>query len=444
MANLLQSSQTQATTAPGFYIDYLSNLSKQGQEAAQQAQYVGAQPLQQQAFQNVAQQAGAFQPAVTQGQQYAQQAAGTNIQGALNPYATAAMQTTGVQQAQPYMQAGATLGGLSAASPYLQQAAQGPGALTQQLMNPFISNAVQSMSDIAQRNIQQNLAPQATAAMVGSGQYGSQRGAQVLGQVQRQAEQDLNNQIAQMLTSGYGQALQAAGQQSALLGTLGGTAGQLTNQQAQNILAAGQNLGNLQQAQNQVAAGLGSTATTGAASQAAALNQAAQQMGALGQMGQNMSLADINALATLGGQQQTIEQNRQLFPLTNLSTLSAMLRGYNIPTTTTTQAQASPLSLMASGTAGLAGMYQPMYDASGKPIVDASGNPMTAIGQFKAALSNAGKDFSNIFSTVPLPVGETNIDAGSIVPQVPGLVANGDGTFMNQNGDTTDADGNLI
>jgi hypothetical protein len=396
MANLLQSSQTQATTAPNFYTDYLSNLATQGQQAAQQAQYVGAQPLQEQAFQMASQNAGVFQPAITQGQQYAGQAARTNILGAMDPYAAAALSTSGVQLAQPYLQTGATMGGLSAANPYLQQATQSPAGLAQQYMNPFINTAVQSMSDIAQRNLQQNLAPQATAAMVGSGQYGSQRGAQVLGQVQRQAEQDLNNQIAQMLTSGYGQALTAAGQQNALLGQMGGTAGTLTNQQAQNIINAGQQLGNLQQAQNQIASGLGATATTGAANQATALNQAAQQMGTLGQTGQNISLADINALATLGGQQQTIAQNRQLFPLTNLSTLSAMLRGYTVPTTTKTMAEQSPLSVLAGTTTGLAGLYQPIYDASGRVVTDpTTGKPVTAATNIGTGLKNLWSEITN-------------------------------------------------
>ena len=415
MANLLQSSQTQATTAPSYYTDYLSNLASQGQQATQQAQYIGAQPLQEQAFQTAAQKAGTFQPGVATGQQFATQAAGTNIAGAMDPYATAALGTSGTQvaqpyvsagvgtsglsaaqpyltgasqsgglqaalpyissgtsmstlgEAQPYLQAAAMSGGLNAATPYLQQATQSPANLAAQYMNPFISSTVQNLSDIAQRNIRENLAPQATAATVGSGQFGSQRGAQVLGQINRQAQQDLNSQISQLLASGYGQALTAAGQQNALLGTLGqtagtlgqqqanllgtlgstagsltgqqmqnlltagatagtlgqqqanllgtlgSTAGTLTNQQAQNLINAGQQLGTMQQSQNQIAANLGSTATQAAANQASALNQAAQQMGSLSQVGQNMSLADINALATLGGQQQTIAQNQQLF-----------------------------------------------------------------------------------------------------------------------------------
>jgi hypothetical protein len=37
MANLLESSQTAATTAPGYYNDYLSNLASAGKAAATNA-----------------------------------------------------------------------------------------------------------------------------------------------------------------------------------------------------------------------------------------------------------------------------------------------------------------------------------------------------------------------------------------------------------------------
>jgi len=90
--------------------------------------------------------------------------------------------------------------------------------------------------------------------------------------------------------------------------------------------------------------------------------------------GQNqaLGLADINALSTLGGQQQTIAQNQQLFPLTNLSTASGLLRGFSVPTTTKTTAEMSPLSAAATIGAGAAGLVQPKYDSSGSLIKGSS------------------------------------------------------------------------
>ena len=574
MANMLQSSQTQATQAPGFYTDYLSNLATRGQQAAGQAQYVGAQPLQTQAFCAVATNFGAAQPAFQTGQGYVGQAAGQNVTGAaapylqagtsvsplsaMTPYAQNAMCTTAYEAgmplvaqgsglsgltaaspflgrasgicgacvsgqyvnqatqldmtgaAQPYLQQAATSGGLNAANPYLQQAVgTSPAELAAQYMNPYLNTAVQSMSDIAQRNIRNNLLPSATAAAVGSGQFGSQRGAQVLGQIQAQAQQDLNNQIAQMMSQGYGQALCAASRQNALaaqagstagtlaqqqasllgqlgqtsgqltgqqmqnlinagnvqgtltqqqanlLGQLGSTAGSLTNQTAQNLINAGSNLGNLQQNANQIAANLGSTAANAqaqqnqanltaaqTASQAAAnqgqlLNAAGLNMGTLGTGAANTNLACINALATLGGQQQTIGQNAQNFPLTNLASLSNLLQGYSIPTSTQTTLCMSPFSAAAAlGSGGLGLIQAQKFDSAGNPI---SGSSIwnQVLNQFRG----------NPATTTTANSGPSNVDSGSGSNEISyaGTDSNGNGLYWNPStGGYQDVSGNSV
>lgn len=325
MANLLQSSQTKATEAPSFYTDYLTNLATQGKAATCQAQYVGAQPLQTQAFQKVCQNFGGAQPAFQTGQQYVGQAAGQNITGA----------------AAPYLQAGTSASPLCAARPMICQAANlNLACLASGYMSPYIKSAVQSMSDIAQRNIRQNLSPMATSAAVGSGQFGSQRGAQVLGQIQEQAQQDLNAQIADMLNKGYGQALSAAQTKQQTLGTL-----------SQQIAEA-------QRAQNQAQLTAAQTAGCAAAREAAARTQAGQAMGTLGQQAAAANLACINALATLGGQQQTIAQNAQNYPLTKLQTLSSLLQGYQVPTSVRTTLCMSPFSALSAVGTGVMGAAQ--------------------------------------------------------------------------------------
>ena len=325
MANMLQSSQTQATQAPGFYTDYLSNLATKGQQAAGQAQFAGEQPLQTQAFCKVATNFGAQQPAFQTGQGFVGQAAGQDVTGA----------------ALPYLQAGTSASPLCAAKPLICRGANlDLAGLASQYMSPYIQSAVQNMSDIAQRNIRQNLSPAATAAAVGSGQYGSRRGAQVLGQIQEQAQQDLNAQIANMLNQGYTTALCAAKSKQGALG-----------QAAQTTATA-------QQAQNQAQLQAAQAAAQAAASEGQLLNTAGQTMGALGTQAGTQNLACINALATLGGQQQTIEQNRQNFPLTNLANLSTLLQGYSIPTATKTTLCMSPLSGVAAVGTGLGALLQ--------------------------------------------------------------------------------------
>ena len=293
MANLLQSSQTQATTAPDYYTNYLSGIASSGAQQAGinpqtgtydptlGAQFVGPTDLQNAAFNNVAGAASAYQPTLQQ--------AGNTLSSV-----------------------GTSASPLASANPYLTAAGANPAMQASQYMDPFTNSVANQLSNIGQRNIQQNLSPNATASAVGSGQYGSQRGAQVLGQTTANAENDLNAQIGQLLNSGYNTALTTAEQQNQLQGQLGSTAANASSQGQQNLT----NLG--------------------------------AQQSALSAQNQALGLADINALSTLGGQQQTIAQNQQNFPLTNLSTLSGLLRGYTMPTTTTTTAQGSPLSALAT------------------------------------------------------------------------------------------------
>jgi hypothetical protein len=199
------STQQQVTAAPSFYTDYLNQLASQGQQAASGSQYIEAQPLQQQAFNQVAQNVGNYQP---------------TLQSAIN--------------------------------------------LAGSVGN---TNLAQAIGDVGQANIANYLAPQATAGLVGSGQFGSSRGARALGDTIANAE-------------------------------LGITAEQAKAMQQDNA--------------NKLAA--------------------ASQLGSLAGQTQTLGLGDVNALSTLGGQQQTIAQNEQLFPMQQLTNMSQLLRGYTIPT----------------------------------------------------------------------------------------------------------------
>jgi hypothetical protein len=229
----VKTTQASTTTTPGWYNDYLSSLAQTGQSAAAGAQFIGPTALQQQAYNTVGAAGSAYQPTLQAATNLAQTAGNTNL-----------------------------------------------ADLTQQMMTPYASNVVNTLGDLNQQNIARNFSPQATAGIVGSGQFGSSRGAGALGQVINNANLATQAQQQQAMQTGYTQALQAAQNQVA------------------NQLAAGQQLGNL-----------------------ATSNQA-------------LGLGNINALATLGGQQQQIAQQQQLFPLQTATAASGLLRGYNIPTAT--------------------------------------------------------------------------------------------------------------
>ena len=308
MANLLESSQTQATTAPDYYNTHLQNLATQGAQAVQGAKFVGAQPLQEQAYGKVAEAGGSYVPQLTE-----------------------ATQTVGkaVEATSP----------LAAGAQYLSRAANyNPAEMAGSYMSPFARTAAGSLSDIAQRNIQQNVSPNAVAAAVGAGQFGSQRGAQVLGQLQANERQNLNNQIAQMMNTGYGQALNAATAQGNLIGQVGSTAGTQASETQKNLGALGTTQGNLAEAT------------------------------------QKLGLGDVNALSTMGEQQRLLKQKEQDYPLAKLQELSGIMQGYQIPTSTTTKLDMSPLSALGSiGSLGAQVMQNRGIDPkTGLPIAGSS------------------------------------------------------------------------
>jgi hypothetical protein len=301
MANLLQSSQTAATLAPSYYTDYLSNLATQGANVAgvgptaaalTPAKYIDKNELQK----------GAFEDVATAGSGYTDtlESAGTTLGSAVS--------------------AGSPL---ASAQTYLTAASKDPSSQIANYINPYTTGVLNQIGNLGQRNIMQNLAPQATSGAVGAGQFGSKRGAEVLGQTIQNANRDILGQQTASAEKAYQSAIDAAIKQNQIQSQLATTASNAASQGQQN------------------------------------LTQAGQAQGQLASTDQALALADINARATLGEQERTIAQNKELFPLSNLSTLSTILRGYNVPTSTKTTAEMSPLSALAGITTGAAGMFTP-------------------------------------------------------------------------------------
>jgi hypothetical protein len=310
MANLLESSQNKETIAPDYYKSALSTIANCGKAAMQAGKFIGAVPLQQQAFGNASANAGAAKPTLAQSGNVTGQAANVNVAGAANPYLSQAF-------------------------------SDDPSQLAASYMSPYIQNAVQGMSNVGMQNIQNNLSPQATAAAVGSGQFGSQRGAQVLGQVQANAMNDLNSQIANMQNSGYGNALQAATARQSLLNQLGSTAAGAASQCASAKNVAGANLANL------------------------------------GRTISDTNIACAELLSKLGAECQTIKQNEQCYALSKMCKYATMLGKNQVPTTVKTTMCMSPLSTAAAVGSGIMGAVQ---KAPG--IIDSLCKGYTAIQNF--------------------------------------------------------------
>jgi hypothetical protein len=288
----ITTTQNQVTSAPSWYTDYLSDLAKNTTANVAGASYANAQPLQTAAFEKAATTTNTYPGYFNQAMQ-----ATSNI-GQTDITAKPVDPKTGLP------------------------IADGQSRI-EQFMNPYTTQVVDALGSLGQRNIQQFLAPQATASAVGTGQFGSKRGAEVLGQAINTGLQNTQAAQSQALQSGYTEALRAA-----------------------------------------------------QADQTQKLN-AAQQYGSLATAGQAANLADINALATLGGQQQTINQNEQLFPLTAANLGAQALRGYNVPTTVAnTYTGPIPGAYSASPLQQIAGLSSIIGGVSQTPFGSAIGNTL--------------------------------------------------------------------
>lgn len=291
----ITTTQNQVTSAPSWYTDYLSDLAKGVTAGVSGASYANAQPLQ----------TAAFEKAATTTNTYP-------------GYFNTAMQATD--------KIGQTDITAKPVDPKTGLPIADGQSRVEQFMNPYTTQVVDALGALGQRNIQQFLAPQATASAVGTGQFGSKRGAEVLGQAINTGLQNTQAAQSQALQSGYTEALRAA-----------------QADQAQKLGAAA-------------------------------------QYGSLATAGQAANLADINALATLGAQQQTINQNAELFPLTAANLGAQALRGYNVPTSVSnTYTGPIPGAYAASPLQQIAGLGSIIGGVSTTPFGKSIGSGLTSM-----------------------------------------------------------------
>lgn len=336
MADLFQGSpypdvsttQQTTSTAPEWYNQFLSGLATQGQQAVQQGGVAGPSALQQQAYAAAPAAIQVGQPALSTAQNIATGVGTTNVPSMVSQY-----------------------------------------------MNPYTESVVNEINRLGQRQFRETLAPAATAGAVGSGQFGSQRGMQVYGNVARDVTADILGKQSEALQSGYLNALKAAG-----------------DEEARNI-------------------------------------QAAQTLGQIGQQQYAQGTGGLDVLSQLGAQQQALEQARLNYPMTAAQNQANILRGFQVPTSTTQTFkgpipgayQTAPLQQILQYLTGFGGLMTPRYTSTGTEI------PGTSIG------SILGKSITDLFKP----------SASS--PQFAGYNAEGVGVYFNpQTGGYTDSAGNVV
>ena len=383
--------------APDWYTNYLQSSANALSSAA--PSFVGAQGNQQQAFNLASSAAGNWNPdlqaatnlvgrstgmsaagaaspflnkasglsATSALAPYAQTSAGMSSVAAFDPLVNAAMNISGAGAFAPYAQKAGALSAAGAAAPGLTQAGGNVYDIVGNYMNPYTEEVVNEIGRLGQENITRNLAPAAVSGAAGTGQFGSRRGAQVLGNVIQDALSDVSGKQSQALFAGYDQATKAAQTDMARQLQAAVAAGQLTDADAARILQAGTTAGQLATTDAskilQAAISRGQLTSTDAArmldigksmgqmtdadigrilqsgelaGKFTGLDMANLMTGAdlsrnLGIARGALSTQDISNLMKTGEAQRAIEMERQMFPLMVEQQKLNALRGMQIP-----------------------------------------------------------------------------------------------------------------
>ncbi len=276
---------------PDWYAEYLRGIAGKGTEIAgqdnpiPQISVAGFTPDEQAAQDMIRKNAGSWQPGMT-----------------------GALQT-----------AGSALPGVNAAVGNANAAVAGPTrdftSSYKEYMSPYTQQVVDNIGRLGERNFNERIMPGINGSMIGAGQFGSTRNADVLARAGRDAAADITGQQGAALDAGY--------------------------RSAADIFATDQARA---QQQAQMQAG---TALTGASTLDTATRGAAGQMGALSQAGAAMGLGDAQALDASGRNQRGVtqagydaaflnQQTKNNAGWDDLGRLNSIVRGMPLPTTPTT------------------------------------------------------------------------------------------------------------
>lgn len=371
------STTTQVQDIPAWEQGYVTDLlgraqtlSNQPYQQFQGPQVAGFTPDQLTAFSNIENISGQTDPTTQAGLDSANAGAATanNIYGAGAGNINASTSYNPLAAISPYLGSAAGYNSAAAAQPWLNQAAGYQGAAAnaatpqgiQNYMSPYMNDVVGGIQNEANLNWNQNIMPGVNDKFVGSGQYGSGRNAQVLGQAAGNFQTGLSSNISNALQSGYTTAGQQAANQAGILSGLGGqalsgatAAGNLQNQQIGNLLNQAQAAGTAtnQQAANLQSAGtaLGNLTATQGQQQLAA----GTTLGNLGAQQAQVGLEQNQALQAVGQQQQQLNQtnlntamqnfqNQVNYPEQQTEYLNQIIRGLPAPTATTSSSQTTP------------------------------------------------------------------------------------------------------
>jgi hypothetical protein len=168
-------------------------------------------------------------------------------------------QTQGINQAGGYLNDSSPLYGagadmMQAGGSMMTDSANWNEAEMMQHLNPYLTGALTTVSDLANQNLTENVLPGVNSTFTGAGQFGSTRNADFTNRAIRDNQQTISNTQANMINDAYktaGDDYYRWGEHGAKVGQDMGALGQSMGQYGITGLNTGMNLGGLTQAQNQ-------------------------------------------------------------------------------------------------------------------------------------------------------------------------------------------------
>lgn len=317
------------TVLPSWYTNYaqqvLSNqqaLASQPYQAYQGPRVANFTTAQNTGFNMTKAAANSYQPSLTNAQNTLSGAIGRSGSTVAQPYFQQASQISPTAAAQQNLglagamgASGAGMSGLSAAQPYINTAGLSTADITNQYMSPYLDTVVNRIGELGVRTLNEQVLPGISDTMIGAGQYGGTRQAEMMGRSVRDAMSEIAAQQAAALNTGYTQAQNVAQGDLSRYGALASTVGNLAGQDQQGMYQGAQlfsTLGGQQAAlseadrnflaqQGSTMAGLYNQDTANQFTGASTLAQLAQQQ-------QQQGLAGAAAVTGVGNQQQQLNQ----------------------------------------------------------------------------------------------------------------------------------------
>lgn len=358
---------------PDWYQDYTKQIIARGNAIASEpytpyggSRIAGLNDQDRAAGQVVQSNVGAYKPYISQASNSFNDASKLSGADAANPYLTQSAGMSGFQAGSPLINQGANGSSVAAAQPYTSAASQTWPSAMNDYMSPYTGAVVDEIGRLGSQNLLQNILPGVNQTFTGNGMFGSSNHANFTDRAIRDATTGIAGEQAKALEQGYGTSANIFGSDQNRLAGIGSTLGGLANSDYGRQLAGGQALGGLTSDDASRLANIGNIAGTLTQGDARNLIDIGSKQAGLGQTVQQLGTNDAAALSSLGEQQRGLTQNmlnsqyqdylnEKNDPWAKLNNLSSLLRGQQLPTssTTTTIGQGATSPTLASQLLGV-------------------------------------------------------------------------------------------